>query len=179
MLLESDVVVRGCESHRQAALARLYAAHIHDVWRWLCTLGVRAADIEDGAHDVFIAAYRSLASFEGRSSPKTWLFGITHHVAIDHRRRPHVRREQIETPPDAVDAAPDPERVASMAQARDILDVILAAVTEEQRATFLLFELGGYTGADIAELMGAPLQTVYSRLRVAREQVATESAKYL
>lgn len=176
---QSDVVTRGSEAHRRAELARLYATHLRNVWRWLAVLGVREADLEDAAHDVFVAAYQGLASFEGRSSHKTWLFGVAHHVAIDYRRRPHVRRETIDTPPEQVDGGPDPERVAFVGQARAILDDILEALSEEQRVAFLLYELAGLTGADIAELTGVPLQTVFSRLRAAREHVERRSAKYL
>ena len=86
MLPSSDVVTRGSPAHHQALLARLYSTHLRDVWRWLSLFGVRDRDLEDAAHDVFVAAYRALADFEGRSSHRTWLFGIARHVAIDLRR---------------------------------------------------------------------------------------------
>ena len=160
-------------------LARLYTSHIRDVWRWLALLGVRESDLEDAGHDVFVAAHRGLGSFEGRSSHKTWLFGIARHVAADFARRPHARREQMDSSPDLGEGGPDPEHSASVAQARTILDAILADLPVDQRVAFLLYELGGHTGAAIAELTGVPLQTVFSRLHAAREHVERHSAKYL
>ena len=175
MVPTSDVVTRGSAAHRQALLARLYVAHLREVWRWLSMFGVRDDDLEDGAHDVFVAAHRSLATFEGRSTHRTWLFSITRHVAIDLRRRTQSRRESSDEAPEPPDHAPGPDRAIEVHQARAILDAVLAQLTDEQRSTFLLYELGGYTGADIAELMEAPLQTVFSRLRKAREHVESRS----
>lgn len=177
MLPSSDVVTRGSPAHPQALLARLYHAHLRDVWRWLSVLGVADADLEDAAHDVFVAAYHALTGFEGRSSHRTWLFGIARHVAIDLRRRLHARRETGEPIPDAPDPAPGPDQALRVQQARAQLTSMLAALTEAQQETFLLYELGGYTGADIAELMDVPLQTVFSRLRRAREHVECQCAQ--
>lgn len=177
MLPSSDVVTRGSAAHHQALLARLYVTHLREVWRWLSTLGVRDSEIEDAAHDVFVAAYRGLASFEGRSSHRTWLFGIARHVAIDLHRRSRLQRESGSEAPESPDHAPGPDRAAEVSQARAFLDAALAQLTDEQRSTFLLYELGGCTGADIAELMEVPLQTVFSRLRRAREHVLEQSEK--
>ena len=178
MLPSSDVVARGTAAHDQALLARLYSTHLREVWRWLSMLGVPDADIEDAAHDTFVAAYRSLASFEGRSSHRTWLFSIARHVAIDLRRRAKVRREPGDEAPEVPDHVPGPDRAIQVHQARVILDALLAQLTDEQRDTFLLYELGGHTGADIAELMEVPLQTVFSRLRRARAHVDEQTVKH-
>lgn len=179
MLPSSDVVTRGSPAHQQALLARLYNLHLREVWRWLSMLGVHDADLEDAAHDTFVSAFRSLPSFEGRSSHRTWLFSIARHVAVDLRRRRQSRRETGDEAPDAHDLTPGPDRAVEVHQARSILDAALAELSDEQRDTFLLYELGGYTGADIAELMEAPLQTVFSRLRKAREHVQARSEALL
>jgi RNA polymerase sigma-70 factor (ECF subfamily) len=179
MLPSSDVVTRGSPAHHQALLARLYSTHLRDVWRWLSLFGVRDRDLEDAAHDVFVAAYRALADFEGRSSHRTWLFGIARHVAIDLRRKVQARRETDDAVPDATDPAPGPERAAEVVQARALLEGLLAELSDAQRDTFLLYELGGYSGADIAELMEVPLQTVFSRLRRASDHVEAQSAQHL
>ena len=81
--------------------------------------------------------------------------------------------------PDATDPAPGPERAAEVVQARALLEGLLAELSDAQRDTFLLYELGGYSGADIAELMEVPLQTVFSRLRRARDHVEAQSAQHL
>jgi len=179
MLPSSDVVMRGSPAHQQALLARLYNTHLRDVWRWMSLLGVPNDDLEDAAHDVFVAAYRGLSSFEGRSSHRTWLFGIARFVAIDLRRRVKARRETVAPVPETADPAPGPDHAVQVRQARALLDALLAELSDAQRDTFLLYELGGYTGADIAELMEVPLQTVFSRLHKARQHVETSSETIL
>jgi RNA polymerase sigma-70 factor, ECF subfamily len=173
----SDVVARGSDAHRQATLARLYAAYFRDVWNWVASLGVRPSDLRDVVHDVFVAAWQSLDSFEGRSSHRTWLFGISANVARNRRARAYVRREDYGEHPEPRSGA-DPERDARITEAREILDELLEALPDEQREAFLLFELAGYTGAQIAELTSVPVQTVFSRLRAARAHVERETGAF-
>lgn len=151
-------------------LARLYGTYFRDVWRWVSALGVRPSELRDVVHDVFVAAWQSLDAFEGRGTHKTWLYGIASNVARNHRARAYVRREVYDEHAE-VPADDDPEREARLRQARDILDGVLAPLPDAQREAFLLFELGGLTGAQIAELTGVPVQTVFSRLRAARAYV--------
>jgi len=166
----SDVVVRGSTARRQAKLARLYGAYFRDVWNWVAALGVRPSDLRDVVHDVFVAAWEALDSFEGRSSDRTWLFGISANIARNRRKQAYVRREVYDALPE-VNSGDDPERAARLVEARQILDGFLEALPDEQREAFLLFELGGFTGAQIAELTNVPLQTVFSRLRAARTYI--------
>lgn len=172
---ESDVVDGGADAHRQATLSRLYAAHFRDVWRWVASLGVRPADLRDVVHDVFVAAWESLPHFEGRASHRTWLFGIARNVARNRRARAYLRREVHGAQVDPLGEA-DPERDARVAEALSILDAALTGVPDEQREAFLLFELGGLSGAEIGELSGAPVQTVFSRIRAARQHVERAAA---
>lgn len=171
----SGDAARGSDTHRQATLARLYGSYFRDVWNWVAALGVRPADLRDIVHDVFVAAWQSLDTFEGRSSHRTWLFGIAANVARNSRARAFVRREVFEVR-DGPSSNDDPEQDAQISEAREILHRLLDALPEAQREAFLLFELGGLTGAEIAELTGAPVQTVFSRLRAARSHVERESA---
>lgn len=178
-MLSSGQVTRGSLAHRRRTLTQLYIDHADEVWRWLGTLGVREADQPDVLHDTFVAAFESLASFEGRSTPRTWLFSIASHVASHRRERAYMRREVQQDPPEDACHGAGPEDAASVRQAAEILELILAELPEEQRVAFRLFEIGGMTGAEIAELTDAPLATVFSRLRAARAHVERASGRYL
>lgn len=171
MLERSDVLVKGGGRARRARLATLYSTHFQDVWRWLAALGVPAADVPDLTQDVFVAAYRALDGFEGRASERTWLFGIASNLASARRRKASTRREVLDDAPDPPDEGRGPDGAVELRQAHDLLTRALASLPEEQRVTFTLYELAGYTGQAIAELMGVPEQTVYWRLRAAREHV--------
>ena len=63
------------------------------VWRMLRRFGVSERDVQDKAQKVFLIAFQKLDSFEGRSSIKTWLCGITLRVAADYRKGAAHRRE--------------------------------------------------------------------------------------
>lgn len=151
-------------------LREIYEAHWGFVWRALRAHGVREADLEDQTHEVFLVVHRKLAGFEGRSSLTTWLWGIAARVASDWRRRAHIRREQITAAPPEPAPRPEqsPDTQAAEAQARATLAWILDGMPDEQRVVFALFELDGVAADDIAALVGCPLNTVHSRLRLAR-----------
>jgi RNA polymerase sigma-70 factor (ECF subfamily) len=139
------------------------------VWRSLRRLGVPDRLLDDAAQDVFIVVHRRLAEFEGRSSLKSWLFGIARRVAHDHRRRVS-RKERTEELPEML---PDPHAGtpaadAERAQAMRVLHEILATLDDDKREVFVLAELEQMTVPEISEAIGANVNTVYSRLRAAR-----------
>ena len=64
------------------AFERVYEEHFDFVWRSLRRLGVPRSALDDAVQEVFLVVHRRLAEFEGRSSLKTWLFGIAVHIAL-------------------------------------------------------------------------------------------------
>lgn len=157
----------------QAPLAfeRVYREHFSFVWRSLRRLSVRERDVADAVQEVFLVVHRRLGEFEGRAKLSTWLFRICLHVASDHARRAHVRREVLgDTELDELsDPRSDLESHRARREGLRLLEQALAAMSLEQRAVFVLFELEGLTSGEIAEALSLPLGTVYSRLRRARE----------
>jgi len=155
----------------------LYDEHFAFVWRSLRRLGVPDAQLDDAAQDVFLVVYRRLPEFEGRSTLKTWLFGIVLRVVSQHRRTAARRPTEPlgEEPPDPRDA---PEALTSAAQAADILREILASLDENRRHVFVLAELEQLTAPEISAALGVPLNTVYSRLRLARRDFEAALARH-
>src|SRR5207237_6566320 len=82
----------------------LFEAHVGFVWRVLRSLGVPASDLEDASQEVFLVVHRKRATFEGRSSIRTWLYGICVRTASDRRRRASVRREIATADPPELEA---------------------------------------------------------------------------
>lgn len=147
----------------------IYEQHFAFVWRTVRRLGVADRNVDDAVQDVFIVVHRRMSEFEGRSTLKTWLFGIARRVAHDHRRRA-MRKENDRELPDVVadDHAPSPRDVAETAEAVRVLHDLLAALPEDQCEVFVLAELEQMTAPEIAEAIEAKVNTVYSRLRLAR-----------
>jgi RNA polymerase sigma-70 factor (ECF subfamily) len=152
----------------------LFEQHAPYVWRVLRRLGVPARDVEDLSQEVFVVVHRKLPGFEGRSSLRTWLYAICLRTASDHRRRAHVRREHVtDRSPERACSAPQPAELERR-QARAMLDAALDTLPEDKRAVFVLYEVEGLTMPEVAEAVGCPLQTAYSRLYSAREAVQAE-----
>jgi RNA polymerase sigma-70 factor (ECF subfamily) len=152
-------------------LRGLFDEYAPFVWRTVRHLGIREADIEDVCQEVFLTVYRRLEGFEGRSSVRTWLYGICLRVASDHRRRAHVRRElPVETPPPRIAEAHQDEDYARK-QARRRLAAILDELDEDKRAVFVLYEIEELTMREVSDVVKCPLQTAYSRLHAARDRV--------
>lgn len=149
--------------------AELYAEHADFVWRSLQRLGVKDPDLEDVLQEVFIVVHQQLASFEGRSKPTTWLFGISMRVASNHRRRAHRRREQPTLGAgEELAAEGDPETDTLALHARRQIDAALDCLELDKRAAFVMFEIDGLSCPEIADVMGVPVGTIYSRLYAAR-----------
>ena len=152
-------------------LATVHERHVDFVWKTLQRLGVRPADLEDALQDVFVVVHRRLDSFNGSSLITTWLFGICLRVAVAHRRRGHVRREQtgceLETSLET-DTAADPEALTLMRQRQRQLALVLDSLEPQRRVVFTMFELEDMSAPRIARTLGIPLGTVYSRLAAAR-----------
>jgi RNA polymerase sigma-70 factor (ECF subfamily) len=149
----------------------LYDAEFPFVWRTLRRLGVRDADVDDAAQEVFMIVHRRLPEFEGRARVTTWLFRICYHVARDRSRLASARREVVDGSISELVADDAPSVESTLEHERDLrlLDTLLGSLEFDQRAVFTLFELEQLTGEAIAETLQIPLGTVYSRLRLARE----------
>jgi len=155
-------------------LDRAYKEHFAFVWRSLARLGVPAAALDDATQDVFIVALRRAAEFGGRSSYRTWLFGIAANIAREQRRTAQrtQRHEPLDEALSLASVERSPLEQASDAQALRFIERFLATLDDAQREVFILSELEQMPSPEIAEAVGAKLNTVYSRLRLAREAFA-------
>jgi RNA polymerase sigma-70 factor, ECF subfamily len=147
----------------------VYRAHFAFVWRSAKRLGVGDAALDDVVQEVFVIVHRRLADFEGRSSLKTWLFGITLRVARDHRRAVKRRPADAAIDPDALSAAGGPAHDAEKAEAVRLLYTILDEMDDERREVFVMAELEQMAMPEIADGLGDNVNTAYARLRSARQ----------
>jgi RNA polymerase sigma-70 factor (ECF subfamily) len=155
----------------ELSAAALFHEHAAFAWRLLRRLGVPDADAEDACQEVFVTVHRRLASFEGRSSTRTWIYGICVRVAADYRKRAAARREEAsQRPPDQSVDAHQEDDVAGR-EARAPLDRVLDELADDRRAAFVLYEIEELSLKELAAVLGCPLQTAYSRLQAARREV--------
>lgn len=157
----------------------VYAAHFAFVWRVLRRAGVAGAYLDDAAQETWVVVHRRLGTFEGRSSLRTWLAGVAMRVASDHRRwrRRKDPHDPMPEEPTFAAAGPSPEDALQRAQSAQLLDQLLDAIPEERRAVFFLTELEQMSAPEVSEALGIPVNTVYSRLRVARAEFEAAASR--
>jgi RNA polymerase sigma-70 factor, ECF subfamily len=151
-------------------LSSLFAEHADFVWLTLQRLGVRDGDVEDVLQEVFVVVHRRLHTFNDSARITTWLFGICLRVAAQYRRRAYFRRERATAePPDRPSEDGSPEEAAAMVEAQERLGAVLDEMELEERALFVMFEIDEVPCDRIAEILGVPVGTVYSRLHAAKK----------
>lgn len=150
----------------------LYESEFPYVWNSLRRLGVAPAHIEDVAHDVFVTAWKRLGDFDRSRPIRPWLFGIAFRVASDFRKRASNQREISGETFDTEDDAQRPDAHVEQNQARALVVKALASIPMERRGVFVMHELDGHAIPHVAEALGIPLNTAYSRLRLARADFA-------
>jgi RNA polymerase sigma-70 factor (ECF subfamily) len=99
---------------------------------------------------------------------RPWLFGVALRVVLDHRKRVRRRRE-VPSDEDRVDPRPLADHLVELSQESQLVMRALDTLDLQRRAVFVMSELGGHTMPEIAETLSVPLNTAYSRLRLARQ----------
>lgn len=149
-------------------VAELGARFVPQTMRYL---GVHESAVMDAAQDVLLIALRRLDDFEGRSTLKTWLYGICVRVAHDHRRRNNNSRELLVEQLPELSAPAHQETAVEQGEWRRTLGVLLDELDENQRAAFVLFEIVRLPMKEVADALGCPLQTAYFRHKSAQARV--------
>jgi RNA polymerase sigma-70 factor, ECF subfamily len=167
--VEGDAALSSCAERFRT----VYQCEAPYVWRTLRRLGVRGRDLEDLTHDTFMAAYRRFDEFDTTRAVRPWLFGFAFRIAADYRKRASHRYEDVaDELSDMVDERPLPDEAFATRQARSLVARALDAMDLERRAVLVMHDLDGHSVPEIAGALSIPLNTAYSRLRLAREQFA-------
>ena len=158
-------------------LHALYEQEVDTVHAYLVRFGLRGAEAEDAVHDTFVTALRRKHTYDPGRPPRPWLLGIAFRVAVARARssRPREGPERLD---EQHDPAQNPERGLEARDAKALVDRALQRLGEDQRTVFVMYDLQGVPMAQIAEAMGTPVATAYSRLRLGR-QAFTEAVHAL
>ena len=156
---------------------QIYDERFGDVERWVRALGGRSPDVSDLAQDVFIVAFRRLSEFDGQNVAG-WLYQITRRKMRDYRRLSWIKHlftnRNASTFESAALGADQLQQVDNN-EKQVLLDRILNKLPAEQRAAFVLFELDGLTGAEIALVQQVPINTVWARIHRARNKLQSRA----
>lgn len=171
---DEDALIASARSGEPAAFKALYQRHRNDVARLVFRMLGARSDLEDVLQEVFFQVYRSLKDFRGQSKFSTWLYRVTVNVVLMHRRAQRSRPTYTEEPSAEITADPEvvlPDEDADRRERVRAFARLLDKLAEKKRIVFVLHELEGIAPTEIAQIVGAPVLTVRTRLFYARREI--------
>jgi RNA polymerase sigma-70 factor, ECF subfamily len=168
-----DELMRAIGAGDLGALGELYDRYARDVWRTAARLLRDSADLDDVVHTTFLKLPSIAPSYDGRTSCRAWLCGITARLSLRHRRSKGRFRRMLSSLAETLGAvAPsDPEREAGSREELDIFAEALDELSDKKRTVFVLVELEGCATEEVAQALGIPVPTVRTRLFHARQEL--------
>ncbi len=148
----------------------IYRREVGFVWRVLRYHGVPPESIEDAVQDVFMVVHRRWDDWDRGESVRSWLFGIARRIAGTRRRGEDRHQRKLAALPELTQGA-HIEALAANRETLRRLALVLEDMDTRLASVFVLADIESLTAAEVAEQLGIGSNTVYSRLRRARELV--------
>jgi RNA polymerase sigma-70 factor (ECF subfamily) len=159
---DTELAVAAREGDREA-FGELIERHAPAARRVARSILRHAEDADDATQDGFYSAWRNLDRFDTGRPFGPWLIRIVINAAQDLRRRRVVRSTEP-LPAEVATTGRTPARISELAELRKRMDAALADLPERQRLAVELFDVEGYSHAEIAELLAIPVGTARSDL---------------
>jgi RNA polymerase sigma-70 factor, ECF subfamily len=147
----------------------VFEAEFSYVWTSLRRLGVYERDAEDVAHELFLEVFRRFAHYDPTRPIRPWLFAFAFRFASDYRRLSRHRVEVL-AEHEAEEPFPPADEVLIAKDAQRMILAALEKIDVDRRAVFILHELDECPMSEIAKTLSLPVNTAYSRLRLARAE---------
>lgn len=163
-----------------ADFTAVYREHAKFLFSVLRRLRVHESAVDDALQEVFVVAYRRRRSFQEGASLRSWLYGITIRVARSHNRKAALRRMvfyPLRAEDEAVESTSGYDSVENN-EALAVVDSILEKMPRKQREVFVLMELEELSAQESASILRCNVNTIYSRLRLARERFEASATRH-
>ena len=158
----------------------IYERWFSEVSRWVRAMGGPEAEREDLVQDVFLVVHRRLPDFDGQNVAG-WLYQIARHRVRDFRRLLWVKHLLFGSVPlseSLSKGGASPADSLETNEKRALLERLLRKLNESERAALVLFEIDGYSGEEIADIQGVPVNTVWARIHKARKKLKASLVKH-
>jgi RNA polymerase sigma-70 factor (ECF subfamily) len=156
-------------SGERAAWRQLHRQYHPVAAAFLRKLGVRETDLEDACQEVFLQMFRYLSTFRGESELETWLYRL----CITQARRARLRHKVTHALEQLLAFLPGEALVSSPSfsepTAQRRIASALGQLSDKERTVFVLYEMEGVAGKQIASIVGCTEATLWRRLHYARE----------
>ncbi|MEM1024180.1 MAG: RNA polymerase sigma factor [Myxococcota bacterium] len=170
-----DQLLAAWMAGEENAFRDLFRAYRSLVYGVLRNLMPGDPELDDVVQTAFLEVFRSLDSFQGRSKLSSWVARVALNVGYHHIRRKRSRPSDYRT--ESIGdvhfderASSDPEAVVAGAEATQRVQIILASLAPKKRTVFILNDLQGLPQEEVAEIVGASVATVRTRLFYARKE---------
>ena len=151
---------------------RLIEEYHGRIYAFLRRLAGNDADAEDLTQRTFVRVVGALATFAGRSSIASWIYGIAHHVYLDWRRAEHPGEARTDEWWAACPATePTPAEIVESADLAHALYTAVDRLSPDLRSTVHLHYYQELSLQETADALGTATSTVKYRLRQARDQL--------
>ena len=166
-------------SEVEPRIRRMLPEYFDLVWRTACRLGAPSARADDIAQEVFLVAARRLHDVDP-ARERAFLIGVTVRLTANVRRAVSAKAELADELnfERHVDPSPQPDELVDQLRLRAVLDQILSSLPADQREVFVLSEIEGLSGPEVAAALGLPIGTVASRLHRARARFKLQVGRF-
>jgi RNA polymerase sigma-70 factor (ECF subfamily) len=185
---QTEISVEALKAGDRVEFARLVDLASAPIYRLGLKMLGNPQDAEDALQNTFLKALQSLGSFEGRSSPLTWLYRIAVNEALMLIRRQKPQVEIAEEPQDEESNLPTPVQLTDWcclpesdfltAESKRALDQAVLRLPEKLRVVFLLRDIEGMSIQETSEALGLTETAVKTRLLRARLNLREQLSSY-
>jgi RNA polymerase sigma-70 factor (ECF subfamily) len=172
---------KGTTAPEELSFERVYDQWFEDVSRWVRALGGREADRDDLVQDIFMVVHRRLADFDGQNVAG-WLYQIARRKVRDYRHLMWIKHlfgnTSLPLADEMLQTGQSPLDQLETRQKKQLLERLLDGLNPDQRAAFVLFEIEGCSGEEIARLQGVPINTVWARIHKARKKLQERASRF-
>lgn len=160
----------------------IYRQYFDFVWSCARRLGVSAEAVDDVVQEVFVVVHAKLSTLENQDALRSWIYGIVRRVSLRHHRtRRHHTASMVAVEAEALAhlmSVPTPAELTESAADAQLCEALLAQLDEPKREILALVEIEGLSVPEAAQAFEIPLNTAYSRLRVARQEFEAALARH-
>lgn len=159
-----EALLDNLKERKSKAVAQIVEEHTAVLLRGALGRGLPLADAEELVQETFVAFLKAVDRFEGRSSVRTFLFGILYRKAMERGRK--VSRELATDPIDQVfegrfgkangmwiNPPKGPDENALIKETGALIEECLGGLTEDQRSTFHLKEVDHLSTAEVCNVL--------------------------
>lgn len=161
-------------------LREVFEEHVDHVGNSLRRLGVRDADVPDLVQEVFVVMHHILPDYDPERPMWPWIFGVVYRTAAAYRRK--ASREVLDDGSLTAEKADSNANLDEAMRRREDRQLVLEAlqfVEMNRRAVFVMADIDGVAVPEIAQALAIPVNTAYSRLRLAREDFREAASRLL